>query len=56
MNLMISETTSQYELERTRANASVDTICYLSCESVLGQVLVARSLKGGRRFPTPASY
>jgi AraC family transcriptional regulator of adaptative response/methylated-DNA-[protein]-cysteine methyltransferase len=46
MNLMISETTSQYELERTRANASVDTICYLSCESVLGQVLVARSLKG----------
>ena len=46
MNLMISEITSQYGLQRTRANASVDTIWYSASESVLGQVLVARSVKG----------
>lgn len=46
MNLMISEITSQCGLERTRANASVDSICYSTSESVLGQVLVARSVKG----------
>jgi AraC family transcriptional regulator of adaptative response/methylated-DNA-[protein]-cysteine methyltransferase len=46
MNLMISEITSQYGFERTPANASVDTISYSTSECFLGQVLVARSVKG----------
>jgi AraC family transcriptional regulator of adaptative response/methylated-DNA-[protein]-cysteine methyltransferase len=46
MTLMISEITSQYGLERTRATASVDTISYSTGQCVLGQVLVARSVKG----------
>ena len=46
MNLMTSENTSQYGLERMRANASVDTISYSTSKCFLGQVLVARSVKG----------
>jgi O6-methylguanine-DNA--protein-cysteine methyltransferase len=42
MNLMISEITSQYGLERTR----VDAISYSTSECVLGQVLVGRGVKG----------
>ena len=46
MTLMISEITSQRILERTHANASIDTISYATGECALGQVLVARSVKG----------
>jgi O-6-methylguanine DNA methyltransferase len=46
MTLMISEITSQRILERTHANASIDTISYATGGCALGQVLVARSVKG----------
>jgi AraC family transcriptional regulator of adaptative response/methylated-DNA-[protein]-cysteine methyltransferase len=46
MTLMISEFTSQRILERTHANASIDTISYATGECALGQVLAARSVKG----------
>jgi O-6-methylguanine DNA methyltransferase len=46
MNLMIAEITSPIRLERTRANASADIISYSTGASSLGEVLVARSVKG----------
>ena len=46
MTLMISEINSQHTRERTHANASIDTISYATGECALGQVLVARSVKG----------
>jgi AraC family transcriptional regulator, regulatory protein of adaptative response / methylated-DNA-[protein]-cysteine methyltransferase len=46
MNLMISEIAPQSTLETTRANVSTETIFYAASGSILGQVLVARSVKG----------
>ena len=46
MTLMISEINSQHTLERTHTNASIDTISYATGDCALGQVLVARSVKG----------
>jgi O-6-methylguanine DNA methyltransferase len=46
MNLMISEITSQYGLERLPANSSVEAIAHAIGECALGQVLIARSAKG----------
>jgi len=46
MTFMISEIISQRILEGTHANASIDTISYATGECALGQVLVARSVKG----------
>ena len=46
MNLMISEITPQSTLEITRANVSTETIFYAASECILGQALVARSVKG----------
>ena len=46
MNLMISENISRPALERTRTNAEIDTISYAMSTSDLGEVLVARNIKG----------
>jgi O-6-methylguanine DNA methyltransferase len=46
MNLMISENILQLALPRTRANTEIDTISYATSLSVLGELLMARSIKG----------
>jgi AraC family transcriptional regulator of adaptative response/methylated-DNA-[protein]-cysteine methyltransferase len=46
MNLMISETTLRLTPPATHANVAVDTLSYATGECALGQVLVARSVKG----------
>lgn len=46
MNLMISENISRPALERTHANAAIDTISYAISACALGELLVARSVKG----------
>jgi O-6-methylguanine DNA methyltransferase len=46
MILMISETTTRSTLDGTRANAYTETISYATSGCMLGQVLVARSVKG----------
>jgi len=43
---MISEIVSRPALERRRANAAIDFICYAMSACVLGELLVARSVKG----------
>jgi AraC family transcriptional regulator, regulatory protein of adaptative response / methylated-DNA-[protein]-cysteine methyltransferase len=46
MTLMISETTSRLSPVVTHANAAAETIFYATGECALGQVLIARSVKG----------
>jgi O-6-methylguanine DNA methyltransferase len=46
MNLMISETASRLRSAATHAKATVETLSYATCKCALGQVLVARSVKG----------
>ena len=46
MNLMISENILQLALPRTPANTETDTISYATSLSVLGELLMARSIKG----------
>ena len=46
MNLVISENILQPALAGTRANAEIDTISYGMSVSDLGELLVARSIKG----------
>jgi AraC family transcriptional regulator of adaptative response/methylated-DNA-[protein]-cysteine methyltransferase len=46
MNLMISENISRPALLRTRGNVESDTISYGMSTSDLGELLVARSIKG----------
>jgi AraC family transcriptional regulator, regulatory protein of adaptative response / methylated-DNA-[protein]-cysteine methyltransferase len=46
MNLMISESISRPALQRTRGNAAIETISYATSLSVLGELLMARSIKG----------
>jgi AraC family transcriptional regulator, regulatory protein of adaptative response / methylated-DNA-[protein]-cysteine methyltransferase len=46
MNLMITEITQQPAREKTGTNASIETVSYSASGSILGEVLVARSVKG----------
>lgn len=46
MSLMISENISRPALERTRINAAIDIISYAISACALGELLVARSVKG----------
>jgi hypothetical protein len=46
MSLMISQTSSRFTCGATHSNAIVDILSYATGECALGQVLVARSVKG----------